>query len=229
MNLAEAFLKDQISQAKQSLITTTMLNAYAKTRALFQSNPSCQIPTSKQEFGNLLKLEVEWAISRLVENEEIGLELSWPYFHHKTGKYLQIRLGHSLLTISKVSNPSQQPRKAVFREQKRVNNTYSQLSLFVGKDNRFGGEEDNRSAEEDNILPHILLLHGNKKGTQELAFLHLAIPDSDNQYGLKYKTPNLLKMPHLIQSDEVPIEDTDMEALITLKKEIDRRLRDERA
>ena len=71
-------------------------------------------------------------------------------------------------------------------------------------------------------LPHILLLHGH----QALDFAHLAIPEPLHWLGFQHKTKNLMLMPHAVPVQEVPMEDTDVEAVMSLKEEIDRWMRD---
>jgi hypothetical protein len=71
-------------------------------------------------------------------------------------------------------------------------------------------------------LPHILLLHGH----QSLDFAHLAIPEPLHWLGFQHKSSNLMLMAHAVPEQEVPMEYTDVEAVMTLKEEIDRWRRD---
>jgi hypothetical protein len=70
--------------------------------------------------------------------------------------------------------------------------------------------------------PHILLLHGH----QTLSFAHLGIPKGEHDKGYHYRTSNLMLMPYMVLGPEPPPEDTDIEAVITLKNEIDKWRRD---
>lgn len=70
--------------------------------------------------------------------------------------------------------------------------------------------------------PHILLLHGH----QSLEFAHLAIPEPLHWLGFQHRSQNLMLMAHAVAEPEVPMEETDVEAVMTLKEEIDRWLRD---
>jgi hypothetical protein len=71
-------------------------------------------------------------------------------------------------------------------------------------------------------IPHILLLHGH----QAPDFAHLGIPRAESEAGYYYQTSNLMLMPHVVVTSEPPPEDTDFEAVMTLKEEIDKWRRD---
>jgi hypothetical protein len=77
-------------------------------------------------------------------------------------------------------------------------------------------------APDTSGLPHILLLHGHKS----LDFAHLAIPDPMHELGFQHRSSNLMLMAHALPEPEIPPEDTDSEAVMTLKDEIDRWRRD---
>jgi hypothetical protein len=64
-------------------------------------------------------------------------------------------------------------------------------------------------------------------GYQELSFAHVGVPHQEHRRGWIYRTPNLLLMPHEVPASgpdgsRVPIEDTDIDAAMTLKEEIDK-------
>lgn len=115
------------------------------------------------------------------------------------------------MTISQVSDPAKQPRDVAFRANKRVNGQAWLRGLPKPEEEEPTGGE-----------PHILLLHG----YQDLNFAHLGLPREDQQKGYHYRTSNLMLMPHVVASPEPPPEDTDIEAVITLKQEIDKWRRD---
>jgi hypothetical protein len=112
----------------------------------------------------------------------------------------------SVMTISQVSDPTQQPRNVVFRENRRLNNQqFFPLPEF----------DDERQVDG---LPAFLLVHGH----QELTFAHLGVPNSIHKLGYIHRSPNLLMMPHIVSSDVHPVEQTDVDAVMTLKEEIDK-------
>jgi hypothetical protein len=64
---------------------------------------------------------------------------------------------------------------------------------------------------------------------QELNFAHVAVPHALHHRDYIYRTPNLMTTAHVIPSappDAPPAEDTDFEARMTLKAEIEKRQRD---
>ena len=71
-------------------------------------------------------------------------------------------------------------------------------------------------------IPHILLLHGH----QSLTFAHLGIPHEVHSLGYHHRSDNLLNMPHPVAQPEPPVENTDFEAVMTLKEAIDKWRRD---
>jgi hypothetical protein len=115
-----------------------------------------------------------------------------------------------VITISQVEHPSVQPRDVLFRANKRLANS----GWLPG----FEPKEDADVAG----LPHALILHG----YQNLNFAHLAMPEGHHNHGYICRSPNLMLMPHEILAPEPPMEDTDIEAVLTLKEEIDKWRRD---
>ena len=117
-----------------------------------------------------------------------------------------------MLTISQVANPTKQPRDVVFRRNKRL---VSQIPMDFMREEK----------SEWNGVPHILLLHGH----QSPDFAHLAIPHPVHWEGFQHRSSNLMLMAHAVpQTEAAPMEETDVEAVMTIKEEIDRLRRDER-
>lgn len=209
MNLAEAFLLDQIPVAQRAIVPTTLKNAYSAAKLVIDSEPIFNIPSGVPQQGRIIQLAVDAAFEKLVVSGQFGRDLRWRSFEKPTGRYLEILFSHSALTISQVSNPDKQPRDVRFRRNKRL---ASQITM------EFMGDEP----VDTTGLPHILLLHGH----QALDFAHLAIPEPLHWLGFQHKTKNLMLMPHAVPVQEVPMEDTDVEAVMSLKEEIDRWMRD---
>lgn len=212
MQHAEAFLLDQIPPAARAHIPTTLKTAYDTAKTMIAAEPVFNIPTAEDNHGRIIQWCVDFAFHKLVTTGKWNFEHAWRPFATPTGRYLEIRPSHCCLTISQVKNPRKQPRDVRFRENKRL---MSQGWL--------AGLEPPR--EEFTGVPHVLLLHGH----QSLAFAHLAIPKGEHEGGFHYKTGNLMRMPHAISEPDVPVEDTDIESVLTLKEEIDRWRRDSHA
>ena len=209
MNLAQAFLRDQIPPSKRAIIPTTLKNAYDAVDLLVQGEPMLNVQSAKDNKGRIIQWAVDFAFQRLVESGQLGRDYRWRYFEKPTGQYLEILLSHSALTISQVADPDKQPRDVGFRRNKRLS---SQITMkeIVG------------DVEETTGIPHILLLHGHQK----LDFAHLAIPDPLHWFGFQHRSRNLMLMAHAVPEPEVPMENTDIEAVMTIKEEIDRWRRD---
>lgn len=209
MNLAEAFLLDQISMAQRAIVPTTLKNAYAAARMVIDNEPIFNTPSGVPQHGRIIQLAVDAAFEKLVISGQFGRDCRWRSYEKPTGRYLEVLFSHSALTISQVANADKQPRDVGFRRNKRL---ASQITMdFMGDD-----------PVDTTGLPHILLLHGH----QSLDFAHLAIPEPLHWLGFQHRTANLMLMPHAVPAQEIPMENTDIEAVMSLKEEIDRWMRD---
>lgn len=211
MDCAEAFLRDQIPMALRSHIPATLKTAYEAAALLIKDEPILNVSSALDNRGRIVQWAVDLGFERLCQSGQWPFDFRWRWFERPTGRYLEILPSHSVLTISQVSDPGKQPRDVVFRANKRVNGQAWLRGLPKPDDEEPTGGE-----------PHILLLHGH----QGLNFAHLGLPKEDQQKGYHYRTPNLMLMPHIVTSPEPPPEDTDIEAVITLKQEIDKWRRD---
>ncbi|MDX7952208.1 hypothetical protein P7D22_13590 [Lichenihabitans sp. Uapishka_5] len=207
---AEQFLKDQLPLAARALIPTTLRTAYEAVRLIVKDEPILNVPSAYDNRGRLITWAVDRGFEILLQTQRWPFEHRWSSFAQPTGRYLQVRLGHSTLTISQVANPKHQPRNVIFRENGRLNNApFFNLPEF----------DDTR---EVHGLPHFILVHGH----QDLNFAHVGVPHSQHHRDWLYKTPNLMKLPHVVESDLPPAEETDFTAALELKDQIDKWRRD---
>lgn len=211
MEQAEAFSLDQITMAQRALIPPTIKSAYAAADLLIKDEPILNTPSAIANKGRIIQWAVDFAFERLVASQQWPFDFCWRDFERPTGKYLEIRPSHSVITISQVKDHTQQPRDVKFRMNKRMSGQGWLLRGVLPPD-----EEQITTG-----IPHILLLHGH----QEPNFSYLAMPKGDHESGFHYKSNNLMLMPHAIVH-ELPVEQTDIDAVITLKEEIDRWRRD---
>lgn len=209
MEYAEAFLKDQISAPLRSLVPSTLKTAYDAARLLIEQEAILGVTSARDNSGRIIQWAVDLGFERLVQSGQWPFDYRWTYFERPTGRYLEILPSHSVITISQVDNPSKQPRDVRFRANKRLNGQ-GWLAGLSPQDQPSSG------------IPHVLLIHGH----QTLNFAHLGIPKEEQESGYHYRSPNLMLMPHTVVSTEPPPEDTDIEAVITLKEEIDKWRRD---
>lgn len=205
MDHAEAFLKDQISAAQRSLIPSTIKQAYDAADIAIRESAIFQVPSAVDNRGRIIQWAVDLSFQRLVESQQWPFDFRWSFFERPTGRYLEILPSHSVVTISQVADPTKQPRDVLFRANKRLNGQ-GWLKGMQPEDQKTSG------------IPHILLIHGH----QSPHFAHLGIPRAEQEAGYYYRTPNLMLMPHVVASPEAPTEDTDIDAVMTLKEEIDK-------
>jgi hypothetical protein len=186
--------------------------AYRAAAELIADNPSLAMAEIRGERGRIVSWAVDLGFDRLVETGALQFDKSWEWYERRTGRYLALRPSHSVITISQIVDPTKQPRNVLFRQSARVSNEpFLDLPGF---------ESENSIVGE----PHILLTHGHR----DLNFSHLCIPDPDHSRGYRFRSENLMHLPHEIVSDGPPAEDTDidLEALATLKEDIERARRD---
>jgi len=203
---AEHFLLDQLPLKHRSHIPTTLKTAYSAVKLLIKQEPILQVVSAGQNRGRFISYAVDLGFERLIKTGQWNFEHRWRNFAKPTGQYLEIRLSHSALSISQVSNPNKQPRNVVFRENKRLNNE----PFFV--------LDELNDVREVGGLPHFLLVYGH----QELKFAHLGAPHSTHQRDWIYRTGNLMLMPHEVPQEAPPVEKTEFEDAMTLKEEIEK-------
>lgn len=210
MNEGHHFLLDQMPMVLRPLIPSTLKAAYNAADIVIDNEPILKVPSALDNRGRIISWAVDRGFEMLVQSGQWPFDCRWQSFQRPTGRYLEIRLSHSALTVSQVADPIKQPRDVHFRANKRLNNQgFLDFAEF-------------RKEREVCGLPHILLVHGH----QTLTFARLGIPNERHSEGYAYRTPNLMKMPHEVLSPEPPPEDTDFEAVMTLKEEIDKWRRD---
>ncbi|MFO1128453.1 MAG: hypothetical protein U1E66_08520 [Rhodospirillales bacterium] len=204
--ISDQFLLDQVPLRYRALIAQAIWDARATAATLAMAEPILQVPSAKDNHGRLISWGVDHGIESLIRSGRWPVACRWCYFAQPTGRYLEIRLAHSVMTISRVPNPTIQPRDVKFRQNARLNNQPSlPLRDF----------DDTRSVAG---LPSFLLIHG---GETESAFAHIAVPHPISRDYI-YKTPNLMDMVHDASSDLPPVENTDTDAVVDLKDEIEK-------
>lgn len=199
------FLEDQIPYRIQALIPKTLRLAYDTANTIVQNEPVLQVESALPNKGRIVSYAVDLAMTRLIDSGQWPVRYIWKKFTLPTGCYLQIMLSHSFVTISQVSEPNKQPRNVRFRENSRLSN---QRLLFDSPEDR--SEVEGR--------PGFLLVHGH----QDLSFAHFGVPHRDHQSGYIYLTNNLLRLPHETESYIPPIEQTDIEQVISFREEIEK-------
>lgn len=206
MNQAELFLLDQIPRKTWPLIATTFVNAYKAAALVIATEPILSVRSAEDNRGRMFAWAADLGFEKLLKSGQWACDFRWRPFAKPTGHYLEIRLSHSVVTISQIADAKKQPRDVIFRANKRLNNQpYLDLEEFKNENRVLG-------------LPHILMVHG----YQGLEFIHLGVPHEQHSQGYIYRTDNLLDLPHEIPSPHVPPENTDSDAVMDLKEEIEK-------
>jgi hypothetical protein len=206
--IPDEFLSDQFAKRYWHLIPTTLRTAYSAVGQLVANEPILQIESAMDNRGRLISWACDLGFKRLIETGQLPFDYRWRPYSKPTGRYLEIRLSHSVVTISQVADPSKQPRNVQFRENGRMNNEpFFDLPEFADE-------------QEIKGLPHFLIVHGH----QSLTFSHLAMPHPLHHRDYLFKTTNLMNMPHEVPSTGPAVEDTDIDfdATNLLKEDIER-------
>lgn len=211
MDHTEAFLLDQIPIRLRTVIPATLKTAYLAAAVLIEEEPILRVSSARDNRGRIIQWAVDLGFQRACESGDWPFEHRWRPFTQPTGRYLEIRPSHSVLTISQVADPVQQPRDVRFRANKRLD-TQPWLR----------GMPKPEGDDDPSGIPHIILAHG----YQALNFAHLGIPNAVHERGYIHRTPNLLLMPHEVKAEGPPPEDTDIDAVMSMKEEIDKWRRD---
>lgn len=212
---ADLFVKDQIPADQWSRVATLLRTAYAAADDLVRDNPILQVASAKDNKGRLISWAVDFALERGVETGALRCDCRWRPFDEPTGRYLELSFAHSRVTVSRVANPTRQPRNVVFRENARLSNGQGTFDF------------DGMVIEDEAPLsgpPHILLLHG----YPNLSFAHWAVPSATSKTELLWRSPNLIKMAHEVPAEGPAPEDTDfdLKGMDLLKERIERWQRD---
>ena len=213
--LAERFLLDQFPIRHRALIPAVLKNARASAATLAKAEPILQVQSAKDNHGRLVSWATDLGIERLIQSGRWPVDYRWRWFAQPTGRYLEVRFSHSVMSISQVADPTVQPRDVKFRQNARLSNQRS-FNFPEFNDTRSSGG-----------MPAFLLVHGRaERRDLEVEFAHIGVPHPEHQRDWIYRTKNIMDMVQVIESDLPPVEDTDAEAILTIKEEIEKWRRD---
>ena len=213
--LAERFLLDQFPMPHRALIPAVLRNARASAATLAKAEPILQVQSAKDNHGRLISWATDLGIEKLIQSGRWPVDYRWRWFTQPTGRYLEVRFSHSVMSISQVADPTVQPRDVKFRQNARLNN---QRSFDFPEFN------DVRSSAG---IPAFLLVHGRvERGDLESEFAHIGVPHPDHHRDWIYRTRNMMEMVQVVETDLPPVEETGGEAVLTIKEEIEKWRRD---
>jgi hypothetical protein len=204
---AKHFVDAELPPAQRALIPPALRRAYGAVEQLYQQEPLFSVESARINKGHVIAWAVDQQIERLLTSGQLPYDYRWSPFERPTGKFLQIRLPTSTLSISQLPLATDPPRHAHFRQNRILSNT-----PFLDLD----GFEDE---SEINGLPHLILTHG----YQKLSFAHVAVLHPEpHRFGWIYRTPNLLTEIHAVETEMPAEEAADAEAIVTLRDGIAR-------
>lgn len=213
--LAERFLLDQFPLKHRALIPAVLRNARASAAALAKAEPILQVQSAKDNHGRLISWATDLGIEKLIQSGRWPVDYRWRWFAQPTGRYLEVRFSHSVMSVSQVIDPSIQPRDVKFRQNARLNNQQS-----------FNFPELNDSRMSAGI-PAFLLIHGRAERSEMTSdFAHVGVPHPEHQRDWIFRTSNIMQMVQTVDSDLPPVEETDADALILIKEEVEKWRRD---
>jgi hypothetical protein len=200
---ASDFVESEFPSQYQRLIPPSLKVAYDAVDALYATEPLFGVESAAIGKGHVIAWAVDRQIEKLVETNQLPFDRRWVPFEKPTGKFLQLRLPASTLSINQLPFAQAIPRRAQFRHNRILNNQPCfDLPEF---------EEERKITG----LPHLILSHGYHK----LEFANIGIlSPRPHREGWIYRTPNLLNIPHIVASDLAPVEGADVEADVSLKE-----------
>jgi hypothetical protein len=205
------FIDTEFPGALRAQIPAALKQAYSNVAGLYETTPFLGVLSAKIGKGHIIGWAVDQQLIRLIEAGKLPFKYKWVSYARPTGRYLLLQLGSSTMSINQLPEPSAVPRDARFRANRALNNApFFDLPEF----------DDERGIVG---LPHLILGHG----YHDLTFAQIGITYPYAQRdGWIYRTPNILAMPHVVESDEPKVEATDAEAIVTLRDELARWVRD---
>lgn len=204
---AKHFVDAEFPPAQRAVIPAALRNAYEAVEQLYLQEPLFSVQSAIINKGHVIAWAVDLQIERLLTSGRLPHDYRWCPFERPTGKFLQIRLPTSTLSISQLPLPTDVPRHARFRQNRILSN-----APFLDLD---GFEDESKISG----LPHLILSHG----YQDLSFAYIGVlhPEAE-RFGWIYRTPNLLNQIHVVETDVPAEEAVDAEAVVTLRDDIAR-------
>ena len=196
---AELFLDDQVQPRHRAHVPQQLRAAYVSVAALAKDTDFLALPSA--QLGHLRAWASELAIKRLIDSGKWPFDYDWQPYKNDTGSWLRIRLSHSILSVHQISDPHKTPRKADYRSNGFLNNQGVFDFAELSEERRLEG------------LPHLVLTHG----YHDLVFAHLGLPKIPGG-GYYARTPNLLQMLHVVESELAPTEGVGVEPVVELQK-----------
>src|SRR5262245_20804801 len=99
---AQHFVDSEFPLSLRAKIPSALKLAYAAVETLYDSEPIFQVVSARVGKGHVIGWAVDLQFERLLKAKELPLDYRWAAFQKPTGRYLQIRLPSSTLSISQL-------------------------------------------------------------------------------------------------------------------------------
>ena len=126
------FVTDQWPRAKQSLIPTTLKTAYLAVEQMVADEPILQVQSAQDNKGRLISWAVDLGFQRLIDSGSLPFDYRWVWFSQPTGKYLEIRLSHSVVTVVDIPAFEPQDHRTVHYSDDKIEEVAEQVREHCG-------------------------------------------------------------------------------------------------
>lgn len=173
--------------------------AYRLVEAMRLENPCLQTEVGKDALYHIRRAAVDYFLYRIAK-ETPAIHASFQYNKAKNCRHVELRIDSIYLTASFVSTSSGLPRHAIFRD-----NLIRQNLLLP-----FYGDENEVKATDT----YFILTYGGQDN--KLDYVSLKYPYADGGLAEIELPTNITAIPN---DDIVPVENTESDILIEIKKE----------
>jgi hypothetical protein len=202
----QSFVNEEFPPALQALLPEALQRAYAQVAQLMADTSFLGTEGAQKTSGHLIQDSVDFQLIQLIESGKLPFDFMWDTHARPTGKHLKILPKNTVITVSQLQHRSFFPRRAVFRNNQRLNNREPQMVLFKN--------EIQDTLNDTRGRPHLVLGHG----YHDLNFACIYVPHS-HQKLWNWRTPNLLDQPYSVSSDLPPVEQAPSANEPTIKEE----------
>jgi hypothetical protein len=156
---AKDFVDSEFPREHRVKIPGALETAYAAVDALYRNEPLFSVTSAQYGKGHVVAWGVDLQIERLITSGLLPYDYRWVPFEKPTGRFLQMRLPASPLSVSQLQHKKALPRPAEFRHNRILNNQFWLDLPEFEDEKRISG------------LPHLILSHG----YQSLSFAQVGL------------------------------------------------------
>lgn len=109
---AKRFVDAEFPAIHRALIPSALQAAYNAVETLYKEEPLFDAETARIGKGHTVAWAVDRQMERFIQGGRLPFDYRWASFERPTGKYLQVRLRSSTLSINQLAQPTDIPRDA---------------------------------------------------------------------------------------------------------------------